>query len=272
MAQLLHNIEVILPEIAALTSGTWIYHKRDWIKYPLFVWIVPTITSAIGFKINQFKIFYAWKVLLAVILIISILKIFNSCLSPAFATGLLPLVIDAHSWTFIVITGTLTFIVMLGVYVMNEHTSQLEIPSMKFHKMLFYILITLAWILIILVFNQPHMAAIPPVFVALFGIINQSTYNLNSYYRHVLSLAGAATIGTIVHILVASWLGTAVITLPLVFIWLRLWKVKLPAAYTLPLLAIVLPRSMFNMFPISTLCASTFLLGMALIYHKICID
>jgi len=35
IATWLHDYEIILPEIGALTAGTWVYHKQDWIRQPI---------------------------------------------------------------------------------------------------------------------------------------------------------------------------------------------------------------------------------------------
>ncbi|KLD59765.1 hypothetical protein WP50_15710 [Lactiplantibacillus plantarum] len=48
-ATLQHDAEIILPEIGALTAGTWVYRKTAWTRQPLKLFLVPSGTAIIGF-------------------------------------------------------------------------------------------------------------------------------------------------------------------------------------------------------------------------------
>ncbi|KLD59766.1 hypothetical protein WP50_15715 [Lactiplantibacillus plantarum] len=48
-ATLQHDAEIILPEIGALTAGTWVYRKTALTRQHLKLFLVPSGTSIIGF-------------------------------------------------------------------------------------------------------------------------------------------------------------------------------------------------------------------------------
>ncbi|GEO44207.1 HPP family protein [Companilactobacillus alimentarius] len=93
-------------------------------------------------------------------------------------------------------------------------------------------------------------------------------YSLKMASKHFLALVGAASIGVLVHTFLSSWLLSAIIALPLVFVLLQLLRIKLPAAFAFPLLALVLPENMFHMLPVTAILATTFFLGTIVILKK----
>ncbi|MCZ8511695.1 hypothetical protein O9H85_04490 [Paenibacillus filicis] len=50
---IIHNNEFILPEIAAMAIAMWAYRDPNWLRDPLKNCLAPTMTSAVGFTINQ---------------------------------------------------------------------------------------------------------------------------------------------------------------------------------------------------------------------------
>lgn len=91
---MLKDNEIVLPEIAAMAIAMWVYREAGWIRQPSKIFLVPSITAIIGFAINQLPIDYLSKVILTLVLIMIFLRIIQSSLAPAIATGLLPLVMN----------------------------------------------------------------------------------------------------------------------------------------------------------------------------------
>ncbi|WP_143461316.1 hypothetical protein [Levilactobacillus enshiensis] len=268
-ATLRHDAEIILPEIAALTTGTWIYQNKTWIRQPIKLFLAPSGTAVIGFLVNQATISYPEKVLLTLVLILILLRILNSTLAPAFATGLLPIIINATHWSFILAIFLFTALLMLGVLIQGHYKGLPAGHPLRFSHMLGFSLTALLWVIIVWACGYPQMAGIPPVLVVFFEVSQMPTYSVKLAIKHVIALGGAATIGVLVHLLLASWLLTTLISLPLVFVLLQLLRVKLPAAYAFPLLALVLPISMFHRLPLSAFLAATFFLGTVVIYRQL---
>ncbi|MDN6126387.1 MAG: hypothetical protein L0I82_07785, partial [Lactiplantibacillus plantarum] len=265
-----HDAEIILPEIGALTAGTWGYRKTAWTRQPLKLFLVPSGTAIIGFLVNQLLWSYALKVLVGLLLMLLLLKGLKSNLAPAFATGLLPIIINATHWTFIVAIFFWTICLMIGAWIQRPRSiSRVTEASASRWQMLGFISLVFVWVGIVWLAGQPQMAAIPPVIVVFFEAAQQSEYTITTALKQWLALSAAASIGVGIHLLIASWLLTTVIALPLVYLWLRALNLQLPAAYVFPLLALVLPANMFNKLPTSTGLAAAFFLGSLLIYHQI---
>lgn len=65
--------EIILPELAALSIGCFIYKKNTWTAKPLHLFLLPSITAFIGFFINQLEINMAAKIVVIMIVMLAVL-------------------------------------------------------------------------------------------------------------------------------------------------------------------------------------------------------
>lgn len=257
----LHDSEIILPEVGALTAGTWIYQNSGWIHSPFKIFLAPSGTALIGFLANQLAWPYAAKVLVGLLVMLVWLRLVHSTLAPSFATGLLPLIVNATHWSFMIAICLFTGILMLGAYGQRQFKrTQAPTPVTLKQMGAFSGLVTL-WIGGVWAVGLPQMAAVPPVLVVFFEVLQRPSYEKGLAGRHFLALVGAASLGVGVHLLIGSWLLVTVITLPLVFLWLAVLRLKLPAAYAFPLLALVLPPEMFQLLPVTATLAAGFFLG-----------
>lgn len=268
-AVILNNKEIIVPEMAALTVGTLVYQNGNWIYDPVRVCIAPSLSAVAGFIVNQFQIIYVAKILLVLILVLILLRFIKSVLAPSFATGLLPIIIDSHELDFIWIVFILTFILAIFVWMQKKYKDSNVPLIMNFNGIGAFLLISIIWIILVMIFNKPHMAAIPPVLVVFYEVIQKDKYEFNTLWRHILALWLSASLGMITHSFIAYWIVVVIISLPLVFFLLKILNIKLPASYAFPLLALVLPKDMFVILPISSLLASTYFLGSVWLYKNI---
>jgi len=268
-ATILNDMEIILPEIGALTAGTWIYQNGGWINQPVKIFLAPSGTAIIGFLINQLSITYAEKVLLGLLLMLVLLRLLHSNLAPSFATGLLPIIINATHWSFIFAILIFTALLMTGVFLQGNYKQTNPSELIQNQHMVIFTIIAIIWVTGVWFFGFSQMAAIPPVMVVFFEVLQKPEYGFKMAIKHFTALVGAATIGVLVHLVVASWMLSAIISLPLVFVLLQLLRIKLPAAFAFPLLALVLPTEIFHMLPITAIIASTFFLGSIVLLNKI---
>lgn len=267
-ATLLNDMEIILPEIGALTAGTWIYQNGGWINQPTKIFLAPSGTAIIGFLINQLSITYAEKVLVGLLLMLILLRVLHSNLAPSFATGLLPIIINATHWSFIVAILLFTSCLMIGVFLQGHYKNTSPSEPIRNEHMVIFTIMAIIWVGAVWFFGFSQMAAIPPVMVVFFEVLQKENYGWRMVSKHFIALVGAATIGVLVHLTISSWLLSTIIALPLVFVLLQILKINLPAAFTFPLLALVLPTNMFHMLPITAIIASLFFLGTIVLMKK----
>lgn len=269
IATIFNDKETILPEIAALTTGLWIYQEANWLQKPVKIFFIPSITAIVGFAINKSPLTYSQKVLLLLLLMILLLRTAKSVLAPSFATGLLPIIVNATHYSFIIAILAFTFILMAIVMLRKLDQKNPTNLDINYPVMLIFLIFSFIWVIAVSLLGHPQMAAIPPVLVVFFEVLQKPNYSGKMAFKHIVSLSGAASIGVITHLLISSWMLTTIISLPLVFILLTIIKVKVPAAYAFPLLALVLPTPMFHMLPLSSLISTVFFFGGAYAYNKL---
>lgn len=269
IATWLHDYEIILPEIAALTSGMWIYKKSDWLNQPLKIFQAPSGTAVIGFVVNRLPLNYPEKVVVTLLLILLLLRGLRSTLAPSFATGLLPIIVNATHWSFIIAIFAFTLTLMGVVLYRGLHHGLPANVTLSTHQMLIFLVAGILWTGLVWSTGNPQMAAIPPVLVVFFEALQQPSYSGKMALKHIIALSSAATIGVLIHLVIASWLLTTLISLPLIFILLAVLQLKLPAAYAFPLLALVLPTPMFDHLPLAALLAASFFMGTVFIVKQI---
>ncbi|MDT6980021.1 hypothetical protein [Levilactobacillus zymae] len=264
----LHDSEIILPEVGALTAGTWIYQNPGWIHQPFKIFLAPSGTALIGFLANQLAWPYAAKVLVGLLVMLGWLRVVHSTLAPSFATGLLPLIVNATHWSFMLAICVLTGCLMLGTYCQRQYPKALAPRPTTVTQMSWFAGLVTVWIGTVALVGLPQMAAVPPVLVVFFEVLQRPTYPGALAMRHWLALVGAASLGVGIHLVIASWLLSTVIALPLVYGLLAGLRLKLPAAYAFPLLALVLPANMFRMLPVTAVLAAGFFLGAVVILKR----
>lgn len=263
------DIETIMPELGPLTTGLWIYHNREWMSHPENIFLGPSVAALIGFLVNMLTISYGLKVFVTIALILLLLRLMNSPLAPSFATGLLPVLTNASHWSYIFTVLGFTLILAFAVVLRHHPGKGPERKPMSLKHLAIYLVASLVWILAVWLAGKGQMAGIPPVMVVFFEVLQKPGYNAKMAARQVIALTGAAAIGVFVHLFAAPWLLAAAISLPLVFLLLTALRIKLPAAYAFPVLALVLPQTMFKMLPLTTVLAASFFLGITVVYRKL---
>jgi hypothetical protein len=267
-SMMLKDPEVILPEIAAMAIAMWVYREQGWIRQPYKIFFAPTLTSVIGFAINQLPIDYLWKVTLTLVLMMLFLRIIQSNLAPSLATGLLPIVINAFHWSFIISVMAFSFIILLGVLIFDLNKGIEKKVKVQYKYMIIFLVIHFIWIGLCWLFGYPQFAVIPPIVVVVYESLQKPMYKGKMALKQTAVLTTSATVGTLLYFVIDSWVLILVFDVLLMLILLRMAGMRLPAVYAFPLLPFVFPTQVVPMLPIASLVGSIFFFGSVLVYKK----
>lgn len=268
-AVMLKDREIILPEAAAMAVGMWVYREAGWVRQPSKIFLAPSLTATIGFMVNQLPIPYLGKVSLTLLLLMLFLRITQSNLAPSIATGLLPLVMNAKEWSFIISVFILTFILMLGVHLFSLNEGIEKKVKIQYKYMLVFLVLNFVWIGICWLVDRQQLAAIPPILVVVYESLQKSMYNSNIAFKQGLALTISVTIGTLLYFATDSWILVTFLDVILMFILLRIVGIRIPAVYAFPLLPFVFPNSIVPMLPLASLIVSVYFFGSVLVYKRI---
>lgn len=265
----LNNHQIILPELAAMAIAMWVYREAGWIRQPSKILIAPFFTAVIGFLVNQLDIAYVGKIVLTLVLLMLFLRLIQSNLAPSIATGLLPVVINATEWAFILSTFILTFILMLGVLLFKLNNGLEKKVNIQYKYMLVFLILNVVWAGLVWIVGYPQLAAIPPILVVVYESLQKPMYNGKVAFKQGLVLTISATIGTLLYFAIDSWILVTLIGMILMYILLRIVGIRIPAVYAFPLLPFVFPEEIIVMLPIASLITCVFLFGAVLAYKKV---
>ncbi|MCG1139879.1 hypothetical protein K4Q86_11670 [Staphylococcus epidermidis] len=266
---LLKDREIILPEIAAMAIAMWVYREPGWIRQPSKIFVAPSVTAVIGFAVNQFPIAYLGKVFLTLALLMLFLRIIQSNLAPSIATGLLPLVMNATEWSFILSAFIFTILLMLGVLVFGLNKGLEKKVPIQYKYMIVFFILNIIWIGLVWVAGYPQLAVIPPILVVVYEVLQKPMYNGKMAFKQGLVLTLSAAVGTLLYFTIDSWILITLLAMLLMLFLLRIVGIRMPAVYAFPLLPFVFPTEIVARLPIGSLIASVFFFGSVLIFKKV---
>lgn len=269
----LKNKEIILPEMAALSIGSFIYLKDDWRRKPWHLFYLPSITAIIGFGINVLDISMLMKLIISLLLVLTVLKIANNFLAPALATGLLPIITNCTSWEFLASIFFFTFILGFSIFI-NRKNNTVNITnkssSTKSSHLIIYLIITIVWFIFCDVYNHMEMAAIPPIIVIAFENMTKASYTITALIIQIFAMSVASMIGFNCydffnhHIIISAAASFILITF-----FLHLINLKLPPAYAIAILPMILHKQTPVYFTTRILIMSLTLFTVIYIIKKI---
>lgn len=266
---LLKDREIILPEIAAMAIAMWVYREPRWIRQPSKIFVAPSVTAVIGFAVNQFPIAYLGKVFLTLALLMLFLRIIQSNLAPSIATGLLPLVMNATEWSFILSAFIFTILLMLGVLVFGLNKGLEKKVPIQYKYMIVFFILNIIWIGLVWVAGYPQLAVIPPILVVVYEVLQKPMYNGKMAFKQGLVLTLSAAVGTLLYFTIDSWILITLLAMLLMLFLLRIVGIRMPAVYAFPLLPFVFPTEIVARLPIGSLIASVFFFGSVMIFKKV---
>ena len=91
---------LMFPELGALANDIIKRPHGTWARAPVMLVLTPLLTAVIGMWINQHMAFGVVSVLLDVVLAMVLIEVIRSPIAPGISAGLLPLVLDVHSWWY----------------------------------------------------------------------------------------------------------------------------------------------------------------------------
>jgi hypothetical protein len=261
--------EIILPEMSALAIGCLVYQNPVWLSRPLHIFLLPSLTAVLGFFINRLDFSLAQKLILVLMLMVLILRIFKSHLAPALATGLLPIITNSTSYSFIISILSLTLLLSLSIKLMYKPEKVNSQSSPQHYKNgILYMVFISVWIIICSKLQLMFMAVIPPVIVVGYESVNKEMYSFKVLKKQVACLFLAAFVGTKALYFLDNLLLVAVIDIVAVSLILHFLKFKLPPAYAMALLPMVLHNISYNYFYLQVLILSIIVFGTVYLYKN----
>jgi len=260
--------EFILPEFAAMAMAMWAFRDKNWFKNPAHICIIPTITAIIGLTVNQLPLSYLLKIAMTLTAMLLVFVIFNTTFAPSLATGLLPLITNAHSWGLVMLVFILTLFFMLIVLRFEWNKDLIFKQEKKIRLDIAFLLVMLGWLAVCWFLDIETLAAIPPVIVVAYEAIQKQKYIGITAFKQAIGLLLSSVVGTVLFLYLSSWTIIIVIDILLMFLLSYIIKVRMPALYAFPLFPFILPAEAVPSLPLYTLWAVLYTFSCLWLYKK----
>lgn len=266
---LYHRHEFVLPEIAAMVIAMWAYRDPNWLRHPLHICIAPTATCIIGMSVNHLHLAYLCKAGIALTGIMAFLFLIRSNFAPSLATGLLPLITNAHNWMLVLIVLASTLMIMCVVVFFRMNAGLEKKKVIRYRYSFVFLMLVFAWMGICGAAGFDRLGVIPPMIVVVYESIQKREYNGNMALKQGIALTISATVGTLLFLHVKSM---AIVTFADIFAMLLLqWSlhVRIPAIYAFPLFPLIFPPDVVPALPLATLATCLFMFPAMTAYKRL---
>lgn len=263
----LNDREIILPEMVAMAVGLWVYRDKQWLNQPDKIFILPSLTAVIGFCINLMPISYLLKLVLVLCTMLLVMRMFNYILPPALATGFLPIVTQAYELSFLISIFATSFILMLGVVLFKLNQGIERKGNFDRRKIGVYASITLLGFALAAIFKVEAMALIPPITVVVYESLNMMMYSLKMCLKQIAVLTLSISMAVLMQFWIQDGIILTLIYMPLMFLLLKLFDMRIPAVYAFPFLVFVFPQDSVIALPVASCLMASFSLGCVYVYR-----
>ncbi|WP_334126657.1 hypothetical protein [Empedobacter brevis] len=261
--------EIILPEVAALSIGILTFRENKWLQRPFHIFLLPSITAILGFGINFLPILFSFKLALVLIAMLIVLRLFKSQLAPALVTGLLPIVTNAHSFLFLFALFLFVFLLFCCIKGFKIKPTENAVPMIYISHNRWLIGLCMIWFSACYFSSFKQYSAIPPVIVIAFESLNNPTLKLSVRLKRIFTMSFLALIGCLTMYYLDNWIIIGFINLIAATITLKLTDLRLPPAFAMVILPMIMPVESLKLLPLATLMMSIFFMLGIYIIQKI---
>ncbi|WML51121.1 HPP family protein [Neobacillus sp. PS3-12] len=267
IASIINNSEILFPEASALAVGCWVFKEERWNRNFQHICLMPTLSASLAIILNNCPISIFMKESLALILVVAALHFLKSLIGPSISAAILPLVLGIHSWDYVLSVFVLTFVIMLGA-IKNRTSNKHPIDKQSTRKVAYSFLIVLfilfCWVL------KLEIGIIPPLLVVTYEWFSKTEINRLFVSKQITLLTLCALIGAGCHqIFPHLTLLVGLISVLTSLQFMLLLGVKLPPAFAISLLPLIIGELPVWKFPLTVLVESWALSEMAIWYIRL---
>lgn len=283
VAELLHEKEIIFPEMAALTIGMWIVNKRVWrVKYWQML-LLMTLGACTGVLIVLYSPFsLVVNVAIAFSCAAVGLLFTRASLFPLISACVLPVLLKTESWVYPLSVFVMTLVIIAGQrwmeYIGLRKSIVYEPVERNWTADCFRwlsLMISVFAVACLAVYTSNFYFIIPPLIVMYVEFVNSKAGFRNRPVLTILLLVSGSLIGTIFQLIGYYYLGlpeTVValfifIVLFTLFEWLGKFFAPVGAMALIPML---LPKEVLPWLPFQVLIGATIFIAMGMVFYQQC--
>ena len=283
VAELLHEKEIIFPEMAALTIGMWIVNKRVWrVRYWQML-LLMTLGACAGVLIVLYS---PCSLVVNVAIAFSCaavgLLFTRASLFPLISACVLPVLLKTESWVYPLSVFVMTLIIIAVQRWMEYFGLRKSIVYEPVERnwtadcfRWLSLMISVFAVTCLAVYTSNFYFIIPPLIVMYVEFVNSKAGFRNRPVLTVLLLVSGSLIGTVFQLIGYQYLGlpeTVValfifILLFTLFEWLGKFFAPVGAMALIPML---LPKEALPWLPFQVLIGATIFIAMGMVFYQQC--
>jgi hypothetical protein len=267
VSSMINNPEILFPEASALAVGCWVFKEERWNRNYQHICLMPTLSASLAIVLNNCPIPLFMKESIALVLVVTALHFLKSLIGPSISAAILPLVLGIHAWDYVLSVLGLTFVIMVGA-IKNRTSNIHPLDKQSTRKVVYSFLIVLFILFCYLL--KLEIGIIPPLLVVTYEWFSKAEINRLFVSKQIILLTLCALMGSECHkIFPHLTLLVGLISVLTSLLFMLLLGVKLPPAFAVSLLPLIIGDFPVWKFPLTVLVESWVLSEVAIWYIRL---
>jgi hypothetical protein len=268
VSSILHNPEILFPEASALAVGCWVFKEERWNRNFRHICLMPTLSASLAIVLNNFPIPIFIKESLVLVLVVLALHFLKSSIGPSISAALLPLVLGIQSWDYALSVFVLTSVIMLGAMRNKNLPTNNHLKEKQSHRKIGYLFFVVLCIFICYLLKL-EIGIIPPLFVVAYEWFSKTEMTRIFVNKQILLLTSCALVGAECHQIFPHLpLLVGFISILIALLFMLILGVKLPPAFAVSLLPLIIGDFPVWKFPLTVLVESWILSEIVIWYIR----
>ncbi len=260
-SELLHDREIIFPEITAIAVGTLAAPKLSWNTSKLRLLLTITAAAVIGVGLVVFiPLSLVFKIPLAILCAIACVTVSETEFLPAISACVLPVLLGTKSPVYIGSVAVMTSLILLARHllekcgILDKNTFTPVKPDRRSLMLRIRQIITASLICVIPVMIKEIFFVAPPLIVAFFEMSKPKSKLLDHSYKAALLIIIGAFSGVLSRVVLAEKLGlplavSALTASVVILIAVSRTKLYFPPCGAIATLPLIIPKEALLRFP-----------------------
>ena len=280
-SEIIHNTEVIFPEISALCIGYLLYHKHAWtVNHKRMLTCISTC-AILGVIIVEYVPLLLWQQLCLAFIIGQLLLAYSGTdLAPMVSAIVLPVLLQSRGYIYPLSTIILTILVIL----FNEIEVKKQLRTKEVFKALNkpnkkeYLLITLRVMIVVVVTYMACAVDLkfiiaPPLIVAFIEFSKKSGKLREKPLKPIILLTISAIIGCLCRYIFTITYNipitvTSIVAITITILLIYRTETYLPPIGAICLLALIVPEDILILFPLEIFIGTTIFMTFTKIIYR----